>query len=306
MDNKWKKFLEELPSSPGVYEFYSKENHLIYIGKSKNLRSRVRSYFNPSQNWKKAKRMIDHIHRIKITPTHTHLEAQLLELHRIFYKKPLFNHQMKNDRRLSYLNFDDERLVITTSKVPGKHHIGPITTSSRLYALLENLDKIQPIRKDYQFDYHVIGEGMDKNERILSYDHLKQILTDPEELTLFRFTLKEKMNQASRELNFEKAIFYRDLNTQLQTVHNFLIQRELFAKKDYVFCYPHKIIWIHKGIMMHGIPYKKDVPFEHQIESLCCLTPIEVKEKIYKYHRDIVYREFVNLKDSCIIPLNKQ
>ena len=82
--------------------------NIIYVGKSKNLKSRVKSYFYGDHNQQKIKQMVSRVHDIDIIPTDTHLEARVLECELIKRLKPLYNRQFKNDRGYVYLRIGDD------------------------------------------------------------------------------------------------------------------------------------------------------------------------------------------------------
>ena len=96
---KLKDFLHDLPKNPGVYKFLDESKKTIYIGKAKNLRNRISSYFaNSSNKTKKLKKLVYLLKSIEITITNSELEALLLEQYLIKEKKPKFNVQFKDDK----------------------------------------------------------------------------------------------------------------------------------------------------------------------------------------------------------------
>lgn len=103
MTNQLKDKLAMLPEAPGIYKMLDSRGDIIYIGKSKCLKSRVISYFANNPNWEKAKKMAPFIYDLEYVVTDTHLEAMLLECELIKRIKPHFNVSMKHDERYVYL-----------------------------------------------------------------------------------------------------------------------------------------------------------------------------------------------------------
>ena len=103
MTTHLQRILDELPEAPGVYKMLGDGGNILYIGKSKCLKHRVKSYFVKKPVWEKAEKMAGFIRDIEIEPTHTHLEAMLLECELIKKHRPFFNRQMKNDSGYLYI-----------------------------------------------------------------------------------------------------------------------------------------------------------------------------------------------------------
>ena len=108
LTDKKTKNLNFLPNEPGIYKFLDSENEVIYIGKAKNLRKRVKSYISSSKNQsRKLKRLISESIFLEITVTNSELEALLLEQHLIKEIKPKYNVQFKDDKGYTWIKISN-------------------------------------------------------------------------------------------------------------------------------------------------------------------------------------------------------
>ncbi|MDO5712913.1 MAG: GIY-YIG nuclease family protein [Tissierellia bacterium] len=306
MKKEVKKVLETLPNSPGVYEFLA-FGGVIYVGKSKDLKQRVRSYFQPSQSWKKALRMVPHIENIRITKTDTHLEAQILECEKIIKYQPVFNNRMKSDRPLTYLHFDDERYKLRTGKEYKPGAIGPLGSSRSVYYLLEELKKLYPLQGIKDFQYHILPEGMTKKETQRNYHIVKEIFTKINSLEEFMKSCQDNMEKAAGALKFEEAGFYRDFLQKWKGPYDYLRQREIFEHRDYIFFYPiekgEKAIYIRNGFILEKRRIKNREGITSWISKMKEKELSKNDSKYIKYYKDIIYREFLELEKSQILEL---
>lgn len=140
----------EIPEEPGVYRFYNKSEKVIYVGKAKNLKNRLSSYFQ-SNLAQKTYRMVNEAVRVDWTIVNTELEALALEFSWIKQYHPTYNVQFKDDKSYPYLaiSLEDEfpRIFITRKeKRPGLKYFGPYTNAWALRNTYEVLLKVFPVR----------------------------------------------------------------------------------------------------------------------------------------------------------------
>jgi excinuclease ABC subunit C len=140
----------DIPEEPGVYRFFNKDEKVIYVGKAKNLKNRLNSYFG-SNLARKTHRMVNEAVRVDWTIVATELEALALEFSWIKQYQPNYNVQFKDDKSYPYLaiSLKDKfpRLFITRKeKVPGLKYFGPYTNAWALRNTFEVLLKVYPIR----------------------------------------------------------------------------------------------------------------------------------------------------------------
>ena len=240
MNNLIKSKLELLPTSPGCYIHKDKNGTIIYVGKAKNLRNRVRSYFRGSHDTK-TEALVSEIIDFEFIVTESNIEALLLEINLIKENKPKYNIMLKDDKSYPFIKITNERyprLIITRQvKKDGGLYFGPYPDVGAANEIKRLLDRIFPFRKCTNppskvcFYYH-IGQCMahtvcHKDEAYFKSmaqevsDFLKgqddKIIND----------LKEKMNSAAQSMEFERAAEYRDL---IQAIGTLRTKQRVMAK----------------------------------------------------------------------------
>ena len=240
MNNLIKSKLELLPTSPGCYIHKDKNGTIIYVGKAKNLRNRVRSYFRGSHDTK-TEALVSEIVDFEFIVTESNIEALLLEINLIKENKPKYNIMLKDDKSYPFIKITNERyprLIITRQvKKDGGLYFGPYPDVGAANEIKRLLDRIFPFRKCTNppskvcFYYH-IGQCMahticKKDEAFFKSmaqevsDFLKgqddKIIDD----------LKEKMNVAAQSMEFERAAEYRDL---IQAIGTLRTKQRVMAK----------------------------------------------------------------------------
>ena len=231
MNNLIKSKLELLPTSPGCYIHKDKNGTIIYVGKAKNLRNRVRSYFRGSHDTK-TEALVSEIVDFEFIVTESNIEALLLEINLIKENKPKYNIMLKDDKSYPFIKITNERyprLIITRQvKKDGGLYFGPYPDVGAANEIKRLLDRIFPFRKCTNppskvcFYYH-IGQCMahticKKDEAYFKSmaqevsDFLKgqddKIIDD----------LKGKMAKAAKSMEFERAAEYRDLIQAIGTL----------------------------------------------------------------------------------------
>lgn len=283
MNNQIKEKLSNLPEEPGIYKMLDANGTIIYIGKSKCLKKRVRSYFTASPKWEKAKKMALFIHDVEIIVTDTHLEAMLLECELIKKENPYFNIIMKNDKKFVYLKIKKSRTLNPLEIVyeKGEDCFGPFRSRSRLQNVIDSMRKMYPIRKiknNFEFDYHPLpismNEDLFQENRIVLLDFCFKIKS----LERFTKTLKKKMKTASDNYLFETATMYRDIITNITYLKN-----GLYAYSNWFETMLLLTLEIKKGcklfLILHGQVIHKDIlPFVTEEEKSKFL--IKAKEKL--------------------------
>jgi excinuclease ABC subunit C len=135
------KVIQTIPHQPGCYKYYSEQNELLYVGKAKDLRKRVSSYFNKTVDNYKTRRLVTLIHSIDFTVTDTEHDAFLLENSLIKHYQPRFNIELKDDKTYPYIvikNEDFPRVFLTRRVIrDGSEYLGPFTGLGRVKELLD-------------------------------------------------------------------------------------------------------------------------------------------------------------------------
>ena len=153
MNDELKQTLKLLPDLSGCYLYYDKDNTVIYVGKAKNLKRRVKSYFNRSQKSTKTIALVSKIERLEYIITDTEVEAFILEDQLIKKYKPKYNILLKDDKKYPYFlitNEDFPRILVVRKKNlnPDKgHFFGPYTDIRAMYSTLDFIKKIFPLKQ---------------------------------------------------------------------------------------------------------------------------------------------------------------
>jgi len=150
-DSAIKEVISKLPDSPGVYRFYNEENALIYVGKAKNIRKRVTSYFSKSLGVnRKTLKLVSEINRMEYTVSNTEFDALLLENNLIKQNQPKYNILLKDDKTFPYLCILRESFprIIYTRKYIAKQgeYFGPFSSVVAMKSVLELVRKLYSIR----------------------------------------------------------------------------------------------------------------------------------------------------------------
>ena len=203
-----------------------KNDGVVYIGKSKNLKSRVKSYFTKGEKPEKIIRMVHNLKDVDWIVTDTHMEAQILECALIKKLKPIYNVQFKNHQNYFYLNVGtDSRkkpLLIYSEKQPFDSY-GPYRGRSFVNQLLKQLENIYPITKasdSYIFDYNVFPIKMNDKEFLENRVSLIEILGNEKANANFISVARKKMIEASKNHRFETAKEFRDIISGLEYLYN--------------------------------------------------------------------------------------
>ena len=154
--------LKNLTKSPGVYKFLDSSNNVIYIGKAKNLRNRVRSYFTGKKSDEKTRSLVSNINDISVILVETESDALLLENNLIKKFKPKYNILLKDGKSYPWICIKKERFprIFLTRKIinDGSDYFGPYTNIKTINTLLDLINNIYPIRKtNYNLNQKIIN-----------------------------------------------------------------------------------------------------------------------------------------------------
>ena len=242
--------LNQLPKEPGVYHFYNKQQKIIYIGKAKNLKNRVKSYFqNKNSLSSKNATMLRHIKNIDWIIVRNEVEALMTEANLIKMHHPKYNIDLRDDKSYPFIRITNEpypQVFLTRNIIKdGSKYFGPFTDVRHLRRTLKALQKAFPIRSCNYFidstvikekkisiclDYHIKKcegpcEGLVSREKysdmVSRIEDFMKGKTKPTENHI-----KKLMIAASDEQNFEEATIYRD---QLESIFEFKKKQSLVA-----------------------------------------------------------------------------
>ncbi len=149
--------LQQLPEAPGVYQYFNSAKQLLYVGKAKNLKKRVSSYFNNKNQSPWTQLMITEINSLQITTVKTELEALFLENNFIKSLKPVYNIQLRDDKTYPYLKITNELLprftIVRKVNNDKARYYGPFISGTYLYSLLALLQQMYGIRTAKETSY---------------------------------------------------------------------------------------------------------------------------------------------------------
>lgn len=247
--------LDALPKDPGVYQFKNGAGRVIYVGKAKVLRNRVRSYF---LNYRrgvgdgKFRALVSKIADVEVILTDSDVEALILENTLIKKLKPRYNVNLRDDKTYPYVVVTNEpypRVFATRRKIrDGSKYYGPYTEAGYLRYLLKTLRDIFPIRTcDYYLDDQIILRGKVKVcleyhikkcegpcEGLVTQEHYRTMIENVRKLLSGRArevqqTLKADIERLSEELRFEEAARVRD---QLQILSDYASKQKVVSEEE--------------------------------------------------------------------------
>lgn len=234
MNEKIAQTLKVIPTLSGCYIYYNLNDEVIYVGKAKNLKRRVYSYFHKKHDSIKVSLLVSQIERMEYIITDSEVEALILESHLIKKYKPKYNILLKDDKKYPYFLITSEkypRISIVRKKnmnpEKGKYY-GPYTDIRAMYSTLDFLKKIFPLKqcKTPKFSnrpclYYHIGRCMAPCQNKISPDEYKALVSQVELFLSGRQTellkkIKLEMEKFAAEEQFERAAKMRDSYLDLQ------------------------------------------------------------------------------------------
>ncbi|MBS1537194.1 MAG: excinuclease ABC subunit C [Bacteroidetes bacterium] len=248
-----------LPTKPGIYQFKNENNTIIYIGKAKSLRNRVRSYFQNRPMDAKTKALITKIVDVEVIVTDSEVEALILENNLIKQFKPRYNILLKDDRTYPYIRITNEeypRIFSTRTVIrDGSKYFGPYTDNRYLYYLLKTLRTIFPLRScelpltdstiaEHKYkvclDYHIKKcegpcEGFVNRAYYNEYisQSIKILNGRTKEVEIL---LEAKMEELAEQLKFEEAaalrnrlLHLKEYTAKQKVMTTDLVDRDVFA-----------------------------------------------------------------------------
>ncbi|RST60521.1 excinuclease ABC subunit UvrC [Siminovitchia terrae] len=243
MNHLIKHKLEILPDQPGCYLMKDRQGTIIYVGKAKKLKNRVRSYFTGSHDTK-TQRLVSEIQDFEYIVTSSNVEALILEMNLIKKHSPKYNVLLKDDKSYPYIKLTNERhprLIITRKVKKDKaKYFGPYPNAQAAHETKKLLDRLYPLRKcqslpDRVCLYYHLGQCHAPCVNEVSQETYKQI-TD--EITRFlnggyktiKKELQNKMIEAADQLEFERAKEYRDQISNIETT----MEKQTIISSDFI------------------------------------------------------------------------
>lgn len=325
--------INSLPEQPGVYQYFNVNDEIIYVGKAKNLKKRVSSYFNKIHDQAKTNVLVKHIKSLKYIVVESEEDALLLENNLIKQYQPRYNVLLKDGKTYPSICITNEPFprVFKTRNIirNGSLYYGPFSSNYTINSLLEIIHELFPIRtcrlplfedsiKNNKFkvclQYHIhkcngpceAKESMEEYRRHIQ--QVKQIIEgDANEISKM---LLQQMQDLAANYKFEEA---HQLKQKYELIENYksksIIANSVVENTD-VFAYDENensafinILRINKGCIIQGytIEYKKRI--NEQKEEILAMAIVELRERLKSNSKEVVlpFKLEFNLKDIVTV-----
>ncbi len=308
ISDKIKSILKTIPTDSGVYRYYDDKGEIIYVGKAKNLKRRVHSYFNKQQQSRKVNVLVSRIADIRFTVVNSEMEALLLENNFIKQYKPRYNIMLKDDKTYPWICIKNERfprVFLTRKKVnDGSIYFGPYPSVMTAKTLLEMLRQLYPIRNcklilrqeninngHYRpcLEYHIgnckapcDGSIDEEDYNAMIYNVKKVIKGNIQEVLR---DMKSQMMAYAAKLEFEQAQVIKDKYDILENYHaksvvcsNSAHDMEVFSFEDADASFYVNYMKIVEGaiIQSHSLEIKRKL--EESAEELLSIAIVEIHQ----------------------------
>ncbi|BCA84820.1 nucleotide excision repair endonuclease [Enterococcus saigonensis] len=291
--------LQHLPETPGIYLMKDIHGDILYVGKAKNLKRRVRSYFQKNQQHsKKVQRMVFNIADLEIQPVDTELDALLLECRLIQKIHPHYNRVMNYYQNYCYVDFTESGPVLTKS--PTTTSVGPFRQYKQLPEIVALLSETYLLPKVNNVTKKMIQQQLPAVEHYSLTERLANChaFFAGKKTTFFNL-LKERIAYSAKQQNFEHAQLIKEQLELCQRLYHYIQQRNKFCqKKQLTLKLPlsenyQKIYFIAYGSIVKTIIQKDDtaVIFPTEKFSLSPLQkedvdPLDILRSYYtRYHK---------------------
>ncbi len=308
MNDKITSILKTIPTSPGVYQYFDNTGEIIYVGKAKNLKRRVSSYFNKEQSGK-TRLLVSKIADIRFTVVGSEAEAFLLENNFIKQYKPRYNIMLKDDKTYPWICIKNERfprVFLTRKKVnDGSHYYGPYPSVMTARTLLDILKQVYPLRTCKHFpnrpclEYH-IGNCKAPCAGLISEEDYNSMISNVKEVIKGNISgvlknLKTQMMDHASRLEFEQAQIIKKKYELLENYHsrsivssNTLHDMEVFSFDDAHNSFYVNYMRIIQGAIIQSFSIEMKRRLEETPEELLSLAIIELRQRFESNVKEII------------------
>lgn len=299
-----------IPQDPGVYKFYDESGILVYVGKAKNLRKRVSSYFTKSHNLnRKTRRLIREIREISFTIANSEFDALLLENNLIKTHQPKYNILLKDDKTFPYICILNERFprIISTRKFDQTRgeYFGPFSSVVAMKSVLDLLRKLYTIRtcklnlskKNIEagkfkvcLEYH-IGNCLGPCENLQSEEHYNEEIEQARnilkgQLSVVNRYFREGMHRAAEKLEFEHAQKFKE---KLELLEKFQVKSTVVNPKL-------------SNMDVFTITSNPNVAFVNYLQvkngAIVLAKTVEIKKKLEESDEDVLGFAMLSLREE--------
>ncbi len=300
--------LKTIPTSPGVYQYFDESGEIIYVGKAKNLKRRVSSYFNKEQTGK-TRLLVSKIADIRFTVVGSEAEAFLLENNFIKQYKPRYNIMLKDDKTYPWICIKNERfprVFLTRKRVnDGSLYYGPYPSVMTARTLLDILKQVYPLRTCNHLmsrpclEYH-IGNCKAPCADLISEEDYNSMIFNVKEVIKGNISgvlkdLKTQMMDHASRLEFEQAQVLKKKYDLLENYHarsivssNTLHDMEVFSFDDADNSFYVNYMRIIQGAIIQSFSIEMKRRLEETPEELLSLAIIELRQRFESSVREII------------------
>tara|TARA_R110000751_G_scaffold10_2_gene70 strand:+ start:11706 stop:13493 length:1788 start_codon:yes stop_codon:yes gene_type:complete len=327
--------LSSLPTTPGVYQFYDVEDKILYVGKAKNLKKRVSSYFNKTHEQGKTRVLVKKIRSIRHIVVPTESDALLLENNLIKKYRPRYNVLLKDDKTFPWICIKNEKFprIFPTRKFikDGSEYFGPYTSMKTIHTLLDLIKSVYPLRTcNYDLaqdkvaagkykvclEYHLGNckgpcEGYQSEEEYnRQIQEIREIIKGNFKSSLHYF--KSRMRLLAQEMKFEEAQLIKD---KIDVLENYQVKTTIVNPKinnvdvftiisDEAFAYVNFLQLSHGSIIRsHTLEIKKKL--DETDEDLLQLAIIEIRQRFNSHSKEIYVPFEVTLESHLKVVVPK-
>lgn len=321
--------LKSLPTSAGVYRFLDQDGKIIYVGKAKNLKNRVQSYFkNDLSHSPKTRLLVKKIHDIKLVVVSSETEALLLENNFIKQYKPRYNILLKDDKTYPWICVSNEEYpqILTTRKKlkDGSIYFGPYPNGRLLKELQELIGKLYPYRrcKIPMTEQNVLKNKyracLNKQIKIcsapcegcVSKEEYREIINDIKKILRGDFhqlktSLREQMMNYAKTLEFEKAQIFKEkiqlldaYTSKTSIVTNSSLNAEIFAYEelsDGIMVNAMKVV---NGSLISSLSKEVKAPIEEEIIDIFTTAIIQLRSQLGWESEQIIVPQILPLPED--------
>ncbi len=326
--------LNTLPSNPGVYQFYDSDEKILYVGKAKNLKKRVSSYFTKNHETGKTRVLVKKIHSIKHIVVPTESDALLLENNLIKKYLPRYNVLLKDDKSYPWICIKNERFsrIFVTRKPlkDGSEYFGPYTSIKTVRTLLDLIKSVYPLRTctydlssekitsgKYKLclEYH-LGNCQGPCEGLQSLEEYQKQVDDIREIIKGNFKsslqyFKNQMHALSEQMRFEEAQVIKE---KIHVLENYQVKSTVVNPKinnvdvfsiisDEAFAYVNFLqLSLGSIIRSHTLEIKKKL--DESDEDLLELAIVEIRQRFESRSKEIYvpFKVHIDLNLKITVP----
>lgn len=322
--------IQTIPTSPGVYKYYNAQKELIYVGKAKNLRKRVSSYFNSTAKNNKTLKLVSLIQFIEFTIVDSEQDAFLLENSLIKNYKPKYNILLKDDKTYPYIAIKKEhfpRIIFTRKKInDGSEYFGPFTSINKVKELLAFIKLYIPLRNcslsltpnniaknkfKVCLEYHLGNckgpcQGLQSVEDYnLELQQVKNILKGNIKPVIQH--LKSEMQQMASALLFEQAAMLKKKIADLETYqsnsviigakNSTLDVFSILREEDTAYV---NYLMIQNGTIVQTHTIQINIPLEQTNNQILCYTISELRNSFNSTAKEIIVPIKITIPDPTL------